>query len=155
MEDNNLAEKAQTIGLGMLSSYIWEACIIRHGTDGMPKAKAMYKRLMNAVFREMKKDDEPKVRNLTNELIAAFAPVNPSYARLFAIKTQREAVDRLLNQFGDEELLRIIQVLEQTNKMQFAPCITTPVQLEMKIGQLKSFIDKQSNRPTKTIGIAF
>jgi len=46
---------------------------------------------------------------------------------------------------------RIVKSLTFTNKEQYAPTITTPLQLESKLGQLKSFWDKYKNNKSKNV----
>ena len=86
------------------------------------------------------------------DIISLFKEVNPSYSKFFANKTQRSAVSRLLIQWPRPQLDNIIKVLQQTNKEQYAPTITTPLQLEDNIGKLKAFIQKnRTNQKGKTI----
>lgn len=75
--------------------------------------------------------------------INLFSSVNPSYRRLFPNKTQRAALERLLRVNGSEQLEKIIKFLPLSNKEKFAPTITTPLQLEDKLGALISFAQKQ------------
>ena len=77
------------------------------------------------------------------EIIESFRVVNPSVNRLFANKTQRAAVDRLLKQYGIEKLKQMVAFLEHSNSQRYAPTITTPLQLEIKMGELKAWADKQ------------
>jgi len=81
-------------------------------------------------------------KNTTNYLIDLFKTVNPCYQRLFANKTEREAIERLLERLGEEKLERIIQVLPFCAEQQFCPTITTPFQLEKKLGELIIFFKK-------------
>lgn len=76
-------------------------------------------------------------------LMGKFKPVNPSYKRLFANKTQRAALQRLIDEVGADKLGRIIDHLPKTNTRPYAPTITTPLQLEAKIGQLMAFVEKE------------
>lgn len=87
-----------------------------------------------------------------NPLIDLFKSVNPSYEKLYANKTQRAALKRLVDKWGVEKIKSIIEVLPKTNIQKYAPVITTPLQLENKIGQLIAFIQKQ--RSDRVIGIA-
>jgi len=80
-----------------------------------------------------------------NDLIDLFKGVNPSWERLFANKTQRAATERLLQKMPREELENLINYLPQTNSQKYAPVITTPAQLEYKLGDLMFFIRKQEN----------
>jgi hypothetical protein len=88
-----------------------------------------------------------------NNLIELFKDVNPSYKRLFSNKTQRLALERLLVEYGEAKLSGLIGVLVKTNKMEYAPNITTPYELEMKLGKLKSFIDKQRNKQSMVLKV--
>lgn len=85
----------------------------------------------------------------TNNLIELFKEVNPSYKRLYPNKTQRSAIERMLKQHGNEKLEWIIKVLPETNKREYAPTITTPLQLETKIGNLIAFIQKEKVKQNK------
>lgn len=79
------------------------------------------------------------------EIINLFKEVNPSYSKFFSNKTQRASVARLLTSQGKEKLIKIIALLPKTNVMKYMPNITTPVQLEDKIGQLASQLQKYKN----------
>lgn len=77
------------------------------------------------------------------ELLEMFRPVNPSINRLFRRSNQRDAIKRLLKDWPRPKLDQIIKVLPRTNAMRFAPTITTPLQLEDRMGALKAFIEKE------------
>jgi hypothetical protein len=83
-----------------------------------------------------------------NPLIELFKEVNPSYSKLFANKTQRGSAERLLKTHGLQKLSGLIKLLPQMNGDKYAPVITTPVQLEDKLGQLIAYGQrKQANSP--------
>lgn len=88
---------------------------------------------------------EPKVEivDALNPLIEMFKDVNPSYFRIYPNKTQRAALQRLLNQHGLEKLTRVIRYLPKSNMAKFAPVITTPLQLEADLGKLIAWAAKQ------------
>lgn len=88
---------------------------------------------------------EQSSAGLINPFIEKFKPVNPSYKRLFANKTQRSALQRLIDEVGADKLGRIIDYLPKTNARPYAPTITTPLQLEEKMGQLMAFVQKERN----------
>lgn len=90
-----------------------------------------------------------------NELIELFKDVNPSYKRLFSNNTQRKILQRLIDEHGEEKLKQIINTLPITNKMKFAPIITTPLDLENKLGKLIAFIQQQKDIKTKEIITTF
>jgi len=78
-----------------------------------------------------------------NSLLEAFKSVNPSYQQLFKNKNQRSALERLLKLLGREKLENAIEYAEICNSMPYAPTITTPIELENKIGKLRAFITKE------------
>ena len=81
--------------------------------------------------------------NSLSPLIELFKQVNPSYQKLFANKTQRAALDRLVKQHGFYKIKWAIEVLPKTNRTKYAPTICTPLQLEEKLGNLIAFIQKE------------
>jgi len=78
-----------------------------------------------------------------NNLIDLFKNINPSYEKFFSNKTQRGALERLCEKMGEDKLEECLKVLPKTNQMKYAPTITTPLQLEDKIGSLMVFINKE------------
>lgn len=80
----------------------------------------------------------------TNDLIDKFKAVNPSYERLFANKNQRLALERMVKKYGYEKVGRTIDVACETYGKEFAPTITTPVQLERDLGKLIAYTKKQT-----------
>jgi len=78
--------------------------------------------------------------NQVNSIIALFEPVNPSFSRLFANKTERSAAERLIKQHTLEKLKKLMELLPDIVNMPFAPRITTPLQLEKDLGKLQIFM---------------
>ena len=78
-----------------------------------------------------------------NDLIEEFKPVNPSYARMFANKTQRAALQRVVQSIGFDKARNAIKAAVACSGKQYAPTITTCIQLEEKLGSLASFFKKQ------------
>lgn len=72
------------------------------------------------------------------EIIKAFCSVDPKNGRYYSNTTQRAAADELIASYGIENVLSVISLLPQTNKMPYMPTITTPVQLLDKWVQLES-----------------
>lgn len=70
------------------------------------------------------------------EIIKAFEEVNPACKKYYGNKTQRGACDRLIEEYGLDEVLKRIPYLNKTNKMKYLPTINTPLQLEEKWTQL-------------------
>ena len=84
----------------------------------------------------------------TNELIYMFKEVNPSYKRLFMNKGQRSALERMVEEHGASKVEKMIAYLPNTLGEKYAPVITTPVQLEYKLGSLIAYI--QRNKEDKS-----
>lgn len=90
-----------------------------------------------------------------NEVIDLFKTVNPAaYKKWFANKTQRASVKRLIDLYGKDQILRVVNFLPKTNNLQFCPVITTPIQLEDKYSALGACLIKKkeelsSNRIVK------
>ena len=80
-----------------------------------------------------------------NPLIAKFKEINPSYEKLFKNTTQRAALERLVKKWGTERINEVIDILPKTNLQQYAPTITTPLQLEDKLGSLVNFLNRKKN----------
>jgi len=92
------------------------------------------------------KDNITKENIYINKFIAMFKNVNPSYELLFKNKTQRAAVERLVKKYGEEWLSNLINRLPEIIKMPYAPQITTPYELEVKLGKLKVFLEQEKNK---------
>lgn len=92
---------------------------------------------------------EAKRSFATNNLIELFKNINPSYERLFSNKTQRSALERMIKKYGSEKMEKIINSLEITNSKKYAPTITTPLQLENKLGDLIAYIKKEADNKNK------
>jgi len=88
-----------------------------------------------------------------NDLIEKFKEVNPSYQRLFRNKTQRSALERMVKSHGQEKIEKILEIIPKMNGKQYAPVITTPIQLEEKLGLLIAFINKERNKSKMVIEI--
>lgn len=79
-------------------------------------------------------------------IIDLFKEVNPSYKKLFPNTSQRKSVQRMLETHGKEKLQKMIVLLPKSNVMDFMPVITTPCQLEDKMGQLATAWQKYKNK---------
>jgi len=81
-----------------------------------------------------------------NELISLFEPVNPNFYKIFPNKTQREALERMVKKHGLEKIRRVIESLPQIVNKPYAPRITTPYQLEQKLGELIIFLNQENQK---------
>lgn len=80
---------------------------------------------------------------LINDLIDGFKGVNPNFERLFPNKTERKALERMTKKHGHEKIKKVIEQLVKTNSIAYAPVITTPLQLERKLGNLIAFYQRK------------
>lgn len=88
-----------------------------------------------------------------NFLIGLFKEVNPNYEILYKNKTQRKAIENMLIKFGPEKLERTIKALKELINRPYAPVITTPIQLEQKMGDLIVFANKEKNQTVGRVAI--
>ena len=80
------------------------------------------------------------------ELFDLFEPINPAYGDLFKNITERKALDWLCVKYGFEKVKNTIMVLPQSNISPFAPTITSPYELKMKLGKLIAWKNKQNSQ---------
>ena len=95
----------------------------------------------NNIDKDNKENKIVKV-NL-NPVIDLFKSINPTYERFFRNKTERASLERLIKKFGEEWVIKLIKRLPEINKMPYAPVITTPYELEVKLGKLKIFLQQE------------
>lgn len=80
------------------------------------------------------------------ELIYLFKEVNPSYEILFSRKNQTEALSRLVKKYGREKVEQVIRALPEIITRKYAPRVTTPIQLEQKLGELIAFYKQEQSK---------
>jgi len=85
-----------------------------------------------------------KDRDPINEIIKLFEPINPSYKQLFANKTERAAIERMIKNMGEKKLVATINALPDILSKKYAPRISRPTQLENKLGELIMFYKQES-----------
>ncbi len=90
-----------------------------------------------------------KVANL-NEFMDLFKGVNPNYERLFANKTQRGALERMILKYGEVKMRNMLTQLPSIVCKPYAPQISTPVELENKLGKLVQFMSQEKLKVSKT-----
>jgi len=83
-----------------------------------------------------------KVANL-NLYIDKFKGVNPTYERLLGNKSQRASLERLIIQFGEERMNNLLTQLPEIMRKPYAPQISTPIELENKMGKLIQFLNQE------------
>lgn len=100
-----------------------------------------------------KENKEKDIATLTvaddlNSLIGMFKEVNPSYEKLYSNKTQRKALQDMLSTHGRDKVEWSINYAKRVYGKQYAPQITTPVQLEQKLGSLIAYAkSKEDEKP--------
>jgi len=90
------------------------------------------------------------------EIIKAFESINSATKKMYGNKTQRNACKELINLYGFERVLKVInETLHITNKIAYFPIIITPLQLWNKWATLESQVYKHkdilSNNKNKEI----
>ena len=85
----------------------------------------------------------------TNHLISLFAKVNPFYKTLYANKTQRSALERMTKELGEEKMISLISILHEVIYKPYCPQITTPLELENKMGKLIVFLQQEKLKIAK------
>lgn len=77
-----------------------------------------------------------------NQLITSFKDINPSYKQLYQKRGQRQAIERLLNEHGLEKVQWFIEGAKYAYGKPFFPTITTPYELEQKLGSLTAALQR-------------
>ena len=83
------------------------------------------------------------------EIIDLFKAVNPSWETMMRNKTECAAAIRLLDKYGRDKLEGIVKWLPKVNGQPYAPTVTSPWQLESKLGALKAYADKERSKGQK------
>jgi len=106
--------------------------------------KKTYKNKGDKVDKEIIKEGDP-----VNKLLFLFEQVNPSYKLLFTNNTERNSLDRLIKQYGEEKLRNLIVSLPSIVQRPYAPRITTPYELEVKMAKLLLFLKHENDKELK------
>ena len=104
-----------------------------------------------------KEIDTPETSSggLVSQVIKLFEEVNPATKSYYNRPPQRKACQSLIDEYGFEEVSKVIAFLPRSNKMSFVPTITTPIQLWEKYQALKDGLQrKKSELSTKGKGLA-
>lgn len=80
-----------------------------------------------------------------NDILFLFEKLNPGKSQ-YANKSQRAAVERLVEKFGVEKITTCVSSLPAIITQKYAPTITSPIQLENKLGELIVFMKKSQNK---------
>ena len=117
----------------------------RKRNETSDNAKITLDKIREEKIREEKITSEPSSQDIP-EIIKLFESINPLKAKSwYGNTTQRASVTNLLALYGKEKLEKIIKILPQTNKMKYAPRITTPYALELKCADLEIFLKQKTS----------
>lgn len=105
------------------------------------------------ITTEVSTETDTEAGKEINELIKLFEPNNPSYERLFSNKTQRAVLERMVRKHTDEKVRRMIKFAVQCHGKEMAPVITTPLQLETKLGSLVAYLKRETSKTPKMVTI--
>lgn len=90
---------------------------------------------------------KPAEKNKINQLMDIFyQSVNPTIN--WGNKTQRKALDELIKKLGFDKCKRTIEYAVKVQGQQYAPTITTPIQLKNKLGDLGVYWKKNNTGRT-------
>jgi hypothetical protein len=115
-------------------------------SNNKPTHTRMYKNDKNDKNVIFSNEQVVAEKDKINPIISLFKEVNPTYERLFANKSQRSAVERLITKFGEDKITNTIKELPKIINLPYAPKITTPIELERDIGKLVAFYNQQKNK---------
>lgn len=82
-----------------------------------------------------------------NKIIESFEVINENCKNAYSNNTQRKACEFLIEEYGFDEIKRIVEILlPQTNGRAYFPNITTPIQLRDKLATLRNAVQKQQHK---------
>lgn len=120
-----------------------------HTTTRVRVAEKSRVRVADCKDTQLENDTQFKVGDVNvadlQRLLDLFKNVNPTYERLFRNKTERAALQRLMDKFGVEKVESAINKLPDIINKRFAPRITTPYQLEKDLGKLIAFVNQEKS----------
>lgn len=97
------------------------------------------------------KENKEIIKEVTpiNDLFILFKGVNPSYNRLYSNTTERACLERLVKQYGYDYIVNLLTHLPSIVQQPYAPRITTPYELELKMGKLLLYLKQEKNKEQK------
>lgn len=91
------------------------------------------------------KQERRRFTELGAAVIKAFEGVDPKNKNYYANVTQRRAADFLVEEYGMENVLAVIGVLSETNKLPYFPTITNAYELQERWVKLGDAYEKDKN----------
>lgn len=90
------------------------------------------------------KDTNTKDR--VNNIIPLFEKLNPFYKKFYSNTTERKSLQNIIDKYGEEWTINLIKKLPDIIKIPYAPPITSPYELEVKMGKLKIFLQQERGK---------
>jgi hypothetical protein len=88
----------------------------------------------------------PAVADDSKEGFNLFKEIRPSYQVLFKRKHEWAAAKRLNEQYGLEYLGKVANLVKQSNRLPYAPVITSPAEMEEKMAKLEAFWSQRKGK---------
>ena len=88
-----------------------------------------------------------------NELIDMFEEVNPMYEEFYKNKTERKALDDMVQKFGYDKIKGLLEHLPHIISKPYAPRPTTPVELKKGLGKVIAFHKQEQKKEGKYGGL--
>jgi len=107
------------------------------GENNNPQKSPVQDKIREDKIREDKLAVQSTADNpskIINSLIKDFEGVNPSYEKLYANKTQRAALQRMIDKWGAKKVAGFVKYLGVMGEDKYAKNIITPLQLEDNLG---------------------
>lgn len=126
---------------------------IKRLSSGIPKVDNVATQVRLGKDREGEdiNTDETSSSQEVSSVIKSFETLNPASKKFYGNKTQREACKLLIESYGLERVIAVIEkTLPKTNGLQFFPVITTPLQLNDKWTALESAVRKYQSEKITT-----
>lgn len=120
--------------------------VYQMSTNGIPNVSPGKVRLELGKVRKGKVTTEakPTVSREGALIIEKFLTINPSLK--YGNRTQRQACDEMINAFGLEETLSLVDMVIAVQGKPYAPRATTPYAMWQKIGDFKVFFDSEKTK---------
>lgn len=87
-----------------------------------------------------------------NDIIGSFSKVNPGmFKTWYKNKAQRTACDRLIDEYGFDQVMKVVRFLPVSNVMAYVPNITSPFDLAKDYAKLRNALEKEKSKRSAAI----
>jgi len=132
-----------TINITVISDDEKRLCTIKKKKNNIiGQTDGTYKEFLKTQPDGSKTKVETTVGKLVNEMIDMFKTVNPQYEQFYSRNVQRQALEHMIDTYPIDSLFMMLNTIPQTNKIMYAPTITTPLEFERLAPKLIAFIQK-------------